>query len=80
MSSPSTVEGVALLTALQSGVSEIAVELIADIDPQVLSVLAIAYGHLVLEAWRKLAIACEADPDDYISARLAQMGAEVAVT
>lgn len=80
MSASPAVDGIALLAALDSGVSEIAVELIADLDPSTLSALAIAYGHLVLHAWRDLAIACEADPDDYITARLAQWGAEVAVT
>lgn len=78
MSAPNAAEAVALLTALDSGVDDIAVELIADLSPDTLAVLAITYGYTVLHAWRSLALACEVDPDHYIAGKLAQIGAEVA--
>lgn len=72
------VEGVALLAALDSGVDDIAVDLISDLSPDTLAVLAIAFGYTVLHAWRDLAVLAEADPDDYIAARLARDGTELA--
>ena len=71
-------ESIALLTALDSGVDDIAVDLIADLSPDTLAVMAVTYGYTVLHAWRSLAILAEADPDDYIAAKLAQLGAEAA--
>jgi hypothetical protein len=71
-------DAVALLAALDSGVDEIAVELVADLSPDTLAVMAITFGYTVLHAWRCLAIACEVDPDHYVTGKLAQLGAEAA--
>lgn len=72
-------ESVAFLTALHTGVDEIAVDMLAELDSDTLAVLAVTYGYTLLHAWRALAVMAEVDnPDDYVKAKLAQIGVEVA--
>jgi hypothetical protein len=76
--SANAADAVALLSALDSGVDDIAVELIADLSSDTLEVMAITFGYMVLHAWHSLAIACEVDPDHYVKGKLALLGAEAA--